>query len=106
MSDAVDTRAGVIAKVTALPGKRDDLIAALRVGLATADGEAGTIYYMLHEDASDADVVWFYELYADQDSFIAHGSSEAFKALGKTLAPFVGARPELTFLKPVAGKGL
>jgi quinol monooxygenase YgiN len=100
------SKVAVIAKIPAAPGKRDELVAALQVGLATAEGEAGTIQYILHADAKDPDVVWFYELYTDQDALTAHGTSEAFKAMGASLAPFVGGRPELTFLQPLGGKGL
>ena len=100
------SQVAIIAKLASAPGYRDDLIAALQAGLANAEAEPGTIRYILHEDANDFDVVWFYELYADQASLDAHGGSDAFKRLGKSLAPFVGGRPELTFLKPIGGKGL
>lgn len=100
------SQVAVIAKVTAAPGKRDQVIAVMQVGLATADGEPGTIQYVLHEDINDPDVIWFYELYANQDAFATHGGSDAMKELGKTLAPLLGARPELTMLNPLGGKGL
>jgi len=31
--------------------------------------------------------------------------SEAFKALGPSIAPFLGGRPELSFVSPLGGKG-
>ena len=96
----------VIAKIPAAPGQRDHLIAALQVALQNAEQESGTLRYILHEDAADPDAVWFYEMYTDQDALVAHSSSDAFKALGATMKPFVGGRPELTFLKPLGGKGL
>lgn len=96
----------VLAKIPALPGKRAELMEALRMGLETAQGESGTRYYIMHEDAVDPDAVWFYELYESQEALAEHGSSEAFKALGAAVRPFGAGRPELTFLKPVGGKGL
>ena len=51
-------------------------------------------------------MLWFYELYADQDALQAHSTSAAMKALGPVLAPLMGGRPEMTFLKPLGGKGL
>jgi hypothetical protein len=36
----------------------------------------------------------------------AHSSSEAMKEMGMALRPFAGARPEITLLSPVRGKGL
>jgi quinol monooxygenase YgiN len=100
------SKVAVIAKFAAAPGKRDQLIEALQVALATAEGEAGTLMYILHEDTKDADTVWFYEMYTDQDAFTAHGTSEAMKAIGPAVAPFAGGRPEITVLNPVGGKGL
>jgi quinol monooxygenase YgiN len=106
MADEQAPKVAVIAKVPAAPGKRDELVAALQVALDTARGEAGTTYYILHADAKDPDAVWFYELYTDQSALDSHMGSDAFKALGPAIAPFVGGRPELTFLTPLGGKGL
>jgi quinol monooxygenase YgiN len=100
------SQVAVIAKIPAAPGQRDQLIAALQAALQTAQSEEGTLQYILHEDSKDPDLVWFYELYRDQDALTAHGSSDGMKAMGPSIAPFVGGRPEMTFLKPVAGKGL
>lgn len=100
------SKVAVLAKIPAAPGKRDELIAALQAALDTARGEQGTIYYILHTDAKDADALYMYELYADQDAFNAHVGSEAFKALGPAITPFLGGAPEMTFLGPVGGKGL
>jgi len=98
-------KVAVWAKIPAAPGKRDELAKALEVGLETAKSEPGTIYYILHTDPNDADVLYMYELYEDQDAVNAHMGSEAFKALGPALAALVGGRPELTFLGPIGGKG-
>ena len=100
------SRVAVLAKIAALPGKRDDLIAVMQAGLATAESEPGTLQYVMHEDASDPDVIWFYEVYESQEALAAHGSSEGMKALGKASREFAAGRPELTFLTPVGGKGV
>jgi quinol monooxygenase YgiN len=96
----------LIAKIPAAPGKRDELAAAMKTGLDTAAGEAGTLYYILHADAKDPDTLWVYELYTDQSAVDAHMGTDAFKALGPVMAPFLGGRPQLTFLTPLGGKGL
>lgn len=97
---------GVVAKITAQEGKRSELSRALQRALDTANGEEGTIYYLLHEDVADASVLWTYELYASQDALQLHRGSEAYKALGPAIGSFLAARPELIFLNPVGGKGL
>lgn len=100
------SKVAVIAKIPAQPGKRDALVAALQAALDNAAGEADTLMYILHEDSTDPDLIWFYEMYTDQDAFVAHGTSDAFKAIGASLRDLAGGRPELTFLKPLGGKGL
>lgn len=96
----------VWAKIPAAPGKRDELAAALQTALDTARSESGTIYYILHTDAKDPDALFMYELYEDQDALTAHVGSDAFKALGPAITPFLGGAPEMTFLGPIGGKGL
>ncbi len=100
------SKVAVWAKIPAAPGKREELITALQAALATAQGEAGTIYYMLHTDATDADALYMYELYESQDALNEHMGSEAFKALGPAIGPLLGGAPQLSFLGPVGGKGL
>ena len=96
----------VVAKITALSGQRDQLVTALQVALDTAQGEPGTLKYILHTDAGNDDALWFYELYEESEALAAHSGSDAFKALGPVLAPYVAGRPELTMLNPVGGKGI
>jgi quinol monooxygenase YgiN len=96
----------VIAKVPAAPGQRAELAAALQGALNTAEGEAGTRYYILHTDDNDPDLLWMYEMYESKADLDAHMGSEAFQALGGVIGPFLGGRPELIFTKPIGGKGL
>lgn len=106
MSDSSSGKVAVIAKIPARPGQRDDLAKALSTALETAKGERGTIYYILHTDDKDADVLWMYELYESQTALGEHMGSEAFKALGPAIGGLLGGAPELIFTKPVGGKGL
>jgi quinol monooxygenase YgiN len=95
-----------IAKLTATPGKREDLITALSELVAVAEGEPGTEIYCLLRDAGDEDAVWFFELYRDQSSLDAHSSSDGMKAVFPKLAGLVGGAPELHFVEPVKAKGV
>ena len=99
-------KVAVLAKLTAADGKRDELIAAVGSMCEAVAGEEKTEIYALHKDAGDPNVVWFYELYTDQEGFNAHGSSEAMKAAGSALGGLLGGRPELIFLEPVRAEGL
>jgi quinol monooxygenase YgiN len=94
----------VIAKLPAAPGKGEELIAALQAALDIAADEPGTQYYVLHVDASNADVVWMYERYEDQAALDAH--SKSMMALFPVLGPLLGGAPELHIVTPLGGKGL
>lgn len=96
----------LIAKLTSKPGQRDALTDVLRRLVIGTESEPGTLTYLMHHDAKHDDVVWFYEQYDSQDSFDAHGQSEAMTAAGPELGTLLAGRPELTFLNLVGGKGL
>ena len=49
----------VAVKLTIKAGMRDAFDAAVGPGLATAEGEAGTLMYAYHHDAANESVVWF-----------------------------------------------
>lgn len=100
------SKIAVIAKLPAAEGKRDELAEAFNAAIATAESEPGTERYVLHKDLGDANVLWVYEMYTDNDALTSHSSSDAFKALGAALGPLMGGRPELILLEPLAGKGL
>ena len=100
------SKVAVLAKITAQPGKRDDVVAALSPMIDAVKEEPGTLVYAMHTDNAEAEVVWFYELYENQDALAAHGGSQAMKETGGRLAGLVGGRPELFMLSPVGAKGL
>ena len=96
----------VLAKLTAQPGKRDDLVKAFQGVVENAQNEPGTLAYALHLSQSEPDVIWFYEFYADADALQAHSRSEAMRAAGPLFGGLLAGRAEITRLDPVAGKGL
>ncbi len=96
----------VVAKITAVPGKRDEVVDALRTVVAAAREEPGTLVYAMNVDKSDADAIWFYELYTDDAAFAAHGTSETMKSVGEQLRDKAAGRPEITVLELVEAKGL
>ena len=96
----------MVAKMTAVEGKRDELVGTLDRLLEGVAGEDGTEVYAMHLDAADADVVWFYELYTDMDALTVHGGSETMQAVGPDLSALLAGRPEMSFLTPVRAKGL
>lgn len=97
----------LIAKMTAVEGKRDELVSTFQKMIDYVSGsEPGTEVYVLHTDDKNENVVWFYELYTDGAALKTHGGSEMMASMGPLLAPLLDGRPELSRLTPVAGKGL
>ena len=99
-------KVGVAAKLTAAAGKRDELVSAMGELVKAVDDEPGTLVYVMLTDTKDEDVVWFFELYEDEDAMKAHSRSDTMKAVGGKLGGLVGGAPELHVLTPVAGKGV
>jgi quinol monooxygenase YgiN len=100
------SKVAVIAKITAKPGQGEAVVSRLSQLFDPVAGEAGTEVYSLHTDLSNSDVIWFYELYADNDALAAHGGSDHLAAAFKDLADLTAGRPELNLLNPVQAKGL
>ena len=101
------SKTALLAKLTAQPGKRDELLAVIAdIGMSNVEGEPGTEVYAAHKDQNDDDVVWFYELYSDQASLESHGGSEGMKVFGRAIRDYMAGRPELFMLDPVAAKGV
>ena len=99
------SKVSVMAKLVAQEGKGDELVAAFDEMFAQVDKEQGTEVYVLNRSATDPNVFWFYELYTDQDSLKAHGSSDAMKQAMGSFGPLVASN-ELVFGVPVRAKGL
>ncbi|HEU0103634.1 MAG TPA: putative quinol monooxygenase [Mycobacteriales bacterium] len=100
------SKVALIVKLTAVEGRRDELFAAFDEQFQAASAEPGTEVYALHADTVDSDVLWFYELYSDQDALALHAGSQAMKAAGPRLKPLLAGRPEITRLAPLRASGL
>ncbi len=103
---ALMTAFAVLAKLTAVAGKRAELAEALQPTIANAEFEPGTRRYILHEDVTDDNVLWYYELYESEEDFDVHRHSAFARDFGPSLAGLMAGRLEMTKLQPLAGKGL
>ncbi|KAL7409628.1 hypothetical protein BDY24DRAFT_402481 [Mrakia frigida] len=76
----------VLATITALPGKADELSAALVIAAAKAVQEPGVLRYLVGREADKRDVFWVTERYESVSAFETHGKAEALSELaGKNL---------------------
>lgn len=100
------SKISLIAKLTAADGKADELESALAALIAAAEEEEGLEVYSAHRDNADGNVFYFFELYRDQAALDVHGKGDGMKQAMAALGAFLGGRPEVSLLTPVAAKGL
>jgi len=94
---------GLIGKMTAAQGKRDELIAILLEGVANMPG---CLSYIVAKDTSDPNVIWVTEAWdsnASHEASLSLPSVKAAIAKGRSLIAAFGDRVVTT---PVGGHGL
>src|SRR5476649_908753 len=94
---------GLIVKVTAAPGKRDELVAILVAGVGTM---TGCLSYIIATDTSDANAIWLTEAW---DSQASHDASMSLPLVKETFAkgrPLIAGVGDRVLTTPVGGFGL
>ena len=99
------SQVSLFARFTAKEGKGDEIVAAFEPIIDQVRNEPGTLLYVMNRAKDDPNVFWFAELYADDDAFAAHGTSEAMANAMPTLGPLI-AESELVVGEPVLAKDL
>jgi len=99
------SKVAVIARLEAKSGARQALLDVLSELMGTVESEEGTLLYAFHEATDHDDVIWAYELYADQAAFDAHSSSSGMAEMIGKLGGLLGGAPELHVVRPVTAKG-
>jgi quinol monooxygenase YgiN len=72
----------VVAKWTAKPGEEEAVAAAVQRLIEPSRAEPGNLLYQPHRDPANPRVFYFYEQYADEDGYKAHGESAHFQEIG------------------------
>ena len=94
---------GLIGKLTAVEGKRDDLIAILLEGTKEMPG---CLSYVVAKDPSDASGIWITEVWTDAAS---HKASLGLPAVREAITkgkPMIAKFEQSTTTEPVGGHGL
>ena len=94
---------GLIGKMTAVEGKRDELIAILLDGAARMPG---CLSYIVAKDMSDANAIWITEVWQDEPS---HAASLKLPSVQQAIAkgrPLIAGFGERVVTTPVGGEGL
>jgi quinol monooxygenase YgiN len=94
---------GLIGKMSAVSGRREELIAILLEGLA---GMSGCLSYVVARDPADADAIWITEVW---DSQASHEASLSLPSVQQAIArgkPLIAGFGERFVTEPVGGHGL
>lgn len=94
---------GLIGKMLAKPGARDELIGHL---LAGTGAMPGCLSYVVAIDPSDADAIWITEAWDSQASHAASLKLPAVQAAIAKARPLIAGFGERFETKPVGGVGL
>ncbi|TKR29547.1 antibiotic biosynthesis monooxygenase [Luteimonas gilva] len=97
------TMYGLIGKMTAAAGKRDELVAILLEGIHDMPG---CLSYVVAHDPADADGIWITEVW---DSQASHQASLSLPAVKQAIArgkPLIAGFSNGTTTTPVGGHGL
>jgi quinol monooxygenase YgiN len=97
------TMYGLIGKMTAVAGKRDELIAVLLEGVS---GMPGCLSYVVAKDPKNADDIWITEVWDDQSSHKASLSLPSVKSAIAKGRPLIAGFGDQTITMPVGGHGL
>lgn len=94
---------GLIGKMTAVAGKRDELIAILLDGVSEMPG---CLSYVVAKDPQAADAIWITEVWADEASHKASLQSPTVKAAIAKGKPMIAGFGDHHATEPVGGHGL
>lgn len=94
---------GLIGKMRAVEGRRDELIAILLEGVA---GMPGCLSYVVAKDPADADAIWITEVWDSEES---HKASLALPSVKDAISrgrPLIAGFDSHVVTEPVGGHGL
>jgi quinol monooxygenase YgiN len=94
---------GLIAKLTIVPGKREDMVRILRESAANMPG---CFSYVVAKDAADENVIWVTEAWDSQASHDASLLLPAVKNAIPQAKPIVAGFEKVAVTTPVWGVGL
>ncbi|MSO79125.1 MAG: antibiotic biosynthesis monooxygenase [Acidimicrobiia bacterium] len=87
----------IFTRLTAVSGRRDDLLAMLEeLGVATR-AEPGCQEFVVYAARDEADCVLGYEMFVDDDAVVDHRATEAVKVAQERLPALLTGPPEITY---------
>jgi quinol monooxygenase YgiN len=94
---------GLIGKMRATSGKRDELVEILLEGTGSMPG---CLSYIVAADPANADAIWITEVWTDEESHKASLSLPEVQAAIATARPIIAGFDSQTRTTPLGGVGL
>lgn len=94
---------GLIGKMRAKPGKRDEILAILLKGIKKMPG---CLSYIVAKDPADADAIWITEVWDNEASHKASLTLPEVRAAIEQAMPIIAGFDSSTPVEPVGGVGL
>ena len=87
----------IFTRLTAKPGRRNELLAVLdELGAATS-AEPGCQQFVVHAARDEPDLVLGYEVFVDDDAVVAHRATEPVRVATERLGELLAGAPEIVY---------
>ena len=96
----------MLGKLTALPGKADELEGILLQAADVLGDSEDCLLYVVNRSADEPDTVWVTEAWRSQEAHKASLDLEEVGTLVRRAGPLLAGSPEPIRVRPVGGKGL
>ncbi|MCU1645251.1 MAG: hypothetical protein JWN03_5526 [Nocardia sp.] len=100
-STAVDSTVCAVARLTALPGYRDQVLARMRSLEDVIRQEDGCLAYLVHTENDHPNTIVVYESWASQTALDAHHKTAHMELFAKSTMPLVDWPPQQDLLTPL-----
>ncbi len=94
-------RMGMLVRLQAQPGQRAALLDVVNRYTDGLSEEPGTEVFIVHLDPDDADIVWLYEIFRDENAQTEHRAAEGFATLMTEMPELLAAPPGVLRMDPL-----
>jgi quinol monooxygenase YgiN len=98
------SKISIVGRFTTLPGRRKDLEDLFSE--VASHPIPGREVFVLSEDNVDADVLWVFEIYTDQNAIDSHRSSQVVRDAAASSRALLVGTPEIRHARPIAMTGV
>jgi quinol monooxygenase YgiN len=87
----------IFTRLTAKPGRREELLAVLNELGAATNAEPGCQRFVVHPARDEPDLVLGYEVFDDDNAVVAHRATDAVRVAQERLPDLLAVPPEIAY---------